>query len=66
MPHPKETKIICELYIAELQKEQQLARGRAAEITEGAYSYERGNLRGLESAERWFKQRFAHFLKEEG
>jgi hypothetical protein len=67
MPHPKETKIICEQYIAELQREQELAKTRAVEATGDARFYEReqGTARGLAWAEKWFKERFGHFLKEE-
>lgn len=66
MPHPKETKIICEQYIKELEREQELARVRASESPEGhAGVYERGTARGIEWAEKWFKNHFAHFLNEE-
>lgn len=67
MPHPKETKIICEAYLKELAEEQERAKKRSVGPDNVYFDdrYALGTAKGLEWAEKWFRERFGHFLKED-
>lgn len=67
MPHPNETRLICEAYLKELAEEQEKAKRRSIGPDNIYFDdrYALGAAKGLEWAEKWFRQHFGHFLKED-
>lgn len=63
VPHPNETKIICDLFLQELSKEQHASWIRKRVDRNPNARFDAGFEKGLTFAEKLFRERFAHFLK---